>query len=461
MPVGTKATVKAMTPEELLAAGAEIILANTFHLWLRPGQDIVRDLGGLHSMMHWDRPILTDSGGFQVWSLANLRKITEEGVRFRSPVDGAQLDLTPESAMAIQQRLGADIIMALDECTPYPAAHDQARLSAERTVRWAKRCRQAHQDGTDNGQLIQPAAHAPKFIQTPLITQPCQSVASEWSTGGTPVNARVSQTTSASQPLAPLTGTHALGSLTHAKLDSANGPEATESSAAQTGDTPVARSTAPAWMSLAKQAVPQESHLVPGQTLFGIVQGGVHPDLRRWSAQATVDIGFAGYAIGGLSVGEKKHEMEESLEAVDPVLPRNQPRYLMGVGTPQDFFRGVERGVDMFDCVLPTRSARTGRLYTHEGVIHIKNQRFARDTGPVSPTCSCYTCRNYSRGYVRHLFHSNEILGARLATIHNLHYFLDLIAGIRRAIEEDRLPQYKAEALAAYPDDRLGQQPAG
>jgi queuine tRNA-ribosyltransferase len=180
MPVGTKATVKAMTPEELLAAGAEIILANTFHLWLRPGQDIVRDLGGLHSMMHWDRPILTDSGGFQVWSLANLRKITEEGVRFRSPLDGSTLDLTPESAMAIQQRLGADIIMALDECTPYPAAHDQARLSAERTVRWAKRCRQAHQDGTDNGQLIQPAAHAPKFIQTPLITQPCQSVASEW-----------------------------------------------------------------------------------------------------------------------------------------------------------------------------------------------------------------------------------------------------------------------------------------
>ncbi len=201
--------------------------------------------------------------------------------------------------------------------------------------------------------------------------------------------------------------------------------------------------------------------LLPGQTLFGIVQGGVHPDLRAWSARATVDIGFGGYAIGGLSVGETKPEMEESLEAIEAILPRDQPRYLMGVGTPQDFFRAVERGVDMFDCVLPSRSARTGRLYTHEGVIHIKNQRFARDPGPLSPTCGCYCCQNYSRGYLRHLFQSNEILAARLGTTHNLYYFLDLMRGIRKAIEEDRLPQYKAEALAAYPDDRQGQQPRG
>lgn len=360
MPVGTKATVKSMTPEEVEATGAQILLANTFHLWLRPGDQVVRELGGLHRLMNWPHPILTDSGGFQVWSLANLRRITEEGVRFRSPLDGAALDLTPESAMEIQQRLGADIIMAFDECTPYPATVDEARRSAERTIRWLQRCRASHRDGTDHGQ---------------------------------------------------------------------DGLE------------------------------PNGYGLVPGQSLFGIVQGGVHPELRRWSAQATVDVGCAGYAIGGLSVGETKPEMEESLEAVDPILPDLQPRYLMGVGTPQDFFRAVERGVDMFDCVLPTRSARTGRLYSHEGVIHIKNQRFARDPEPISQACDCYACRNYSRGYIRHLVMSGEILGARLCTIHNLHYFQDLMRGIREAIAEDRFESYKSEALAAYPDDRQGQQP--
>jgi queuine/archaeosine tRNA-ribosyltransferase/REP element-mobilizing transposase RayT len=644
MPVGTKATVKAMTPEELLAAGAEIILSNTFHLWLRPGQDVVRELGGLHSMMNWDRPILTDSGGFQVWSLANLRKITEDGVRFRSPIDGAPLDLTPESAMRIQQRLGADIIMAFDECTPYPATHDQARLSAERTARWAQRCRNAHRDGTDDGQpvtersaashpaskpvfasggafsqspseglggaFVQPRdadsrkspgagqtgqrgrprkffegamvfvtfcladsvpggdseawkaklqtweethpepgtqedwapwwellderhqvldevhgacilrradvaqivvralhqGHGERYLLGPYVVMPnhvhmimeplpghdlsglLHSIKSStshqinellgrtgkvWQDGslehviGSEVQFEEDWEVIRSNPVRAglkigfVSGTGALERFEHRYQDGRehgaavnpgrNFPSIGVGEGNQAGENrspSVADSTPGGGMAL-----------VPGQSLFGIVQGGVHADLRRWSAQATVDIGFAGYAIGGLSVGETKPEMEEALEAVHPILPKDQPRYLMGVGTPQDFFRGVERGVDMFDCVLPTRSARTGRLYTHEGVVHINNQRFARDRGPVSPTCGCYTCRNYSRGYLRHLFQSNEILAARLATIHNLHYFLDLMAGIRQAIVEDRLGSYKAQALAAYPDDRQGQQP--
>lgn len=334
MPVGTKATVKAMTPEEVAGLGAQIILSNTFHLWLRPGDELVRQMGGLHRFMHWDGPILTDSGGFQVWSLAKLRRMEEEGVHFQSPLDGAKLFLTPEKAVAIQENLGADIIMVLDECTPYPATHDYARASAERTARWAERCLRAKRR--------------------------------------------------------------------------------------------------------------------EDQALFGIVQGGVYPDLRAWSARATLEIGFPGYAIGGLSVGETKPEMEESLDVMDEVLPREQPRYLMGVGTPEDFFRGVERGVDMFDCVLPTRTARTGRIYTNEGVLNIRNARHAADPGPLSPTCGCYACRFYSRAYIRHLFMADEILASRLATTHNLFYFLDLMARIREAVRTNTLAQLKAEALAAY-----------
>lgn len=336
MPVGTKATVKAMIPEELEEVGAQIILANTFHLALRPGDEVVRDLGGLHKMMHWNRPILTDSGGFQVFSLGQLNKISEEGVRFRSPLDGAPLFLTPEKSMQIQQNLGADIVMAFDECPPYPATHDYARKSAEMTARWAERCKVACAGREDV------------------------------------------------------------------------------------------------------------------QALFGIVQGSVFPDLREWSAAATTNIGFPGYAIGGLSVGENKEEMALSLDVMDRTLPRDKPRYLMGVGTPQDFFLGIERGVDMFDCVLPTRSARTGRVYTNEGMMNLRNAIHARDTSPISTTCGCYACRHYSRGYLRHLFMADEILASRLATWHNLFYFITLMSGIRESIETCQFPQFKAKALGPY-----------
>jgi queuine tRNA-ribosyltransferase len=336
MPVGTKATVKAMTPEELSEVGAQIILANTFHLALRPGDETVKALGGLHKMMNWNRPILTDSGGFQVFSLGDLNKITADGVRFRSPLDGSEIFLTPEKATHIQQNLGADIIMVFDECAPYPADHDYVKKSAEMTARWAERCKSAHAGHEDE------------------------------------------------------------------------------------------------------------------QALFGIVQGGMYDDLRAWSARATVEIGFPGYAIGGLSVGEPKPDMERGLEVVNAILPLDKPRYLMGVGTPEDFFRGVERGVDMFDCVLPTRSARTGRLYTNEGILNMRNAVHATDRSPISDTCACYVCRNYSRGYIRHLFQADEILASRLATWHNLFYFLDLMARIRAAIREDRFLECKAEALKAY-----------
>ncbi len=335
MPVGTKATVKAMTPEELKTIGAEIILSNTFHLMLRPGDAVVRELGGLHKMMNWDRPILTDSGGFQVFSLAALNKITEEGVRFRSPIDGDEVFLTPERSIAIQENLGADIIMAFDECVdPTKADHDYTRKSLEMTARWLGRCKQAK--NRDD------------------------------------------------------------------------------------------------------------------QALFGIVQGGIFPDLRKASARLTTEVDLPGYAVGGLSVGESKEDMEACLDVMNSELPRSKPRYLMGVGTPEDFFRGVERGIDMFDCVLPTRNARNAKLYTNEGIVNMRNAAYLTDTAPVSPTCDCYVCRNYSRGYLRHLFMSNEILASRLGTWHNLHYFVHLMQGIRRSIIDDNFAEFKAQALAPY-----------
>ena len=319
MPVGTYGTVKSMTPEELQGLGAEIILGNTFHLMLRPGEDIVRAHGGLHEFMHWERPILTDSGGFQVWSLADLRKISEEGVRFASPVDGAPVFLGPERSMEIQRALGADIVMAFDECTPYPATESEARASMALSLRWAARCRDAHGDNT--------------------------------------------------------------------------------------------------------------------AALFGIVQGGMYDALRRESLAGLVEIGFDGYALGGLSVGEPAAEREAVLDAVEPHMPADRPRYLMGVGTPEDLVESVARGIDMFDCVMPTRHARNGYLFTRHGTLRIRNARHREDTGPLDPECPCYTCRNYSRAYLRHLERCNEILGARLNTIHNLHYYLDLMVQMRTAIE--------------------------
>ena len=333
MPVGTQATVKTLSPADLSDLGAEIILSNTYHLFLRPGHDLIREFGGVQRFMGWDRPVLTDSGGFQVFSLAELRKITEEGVTFQSPIDGGAKHLiTPEYAVEIQEALGADIIMAFDECTPYPATRDYARESHERTLRWAKRCRAAKKD--------------------------------------------------------------------------------------------------------------------TGQALFGIVQGGMHADLRKQSAEALVDIGFEGYAIGGLSVGETKTVMYEMIEATVPSLPRDQPRYLMGVGTPEDLVEGVDRGIDMFDCVMPTRNARNGTFFTSFGKVVIRNAQYERDKQPIDPECACYTCRNFTRAYLRHLFNAGEVLALRLGTIHNLFFYLDLMRGVRASIGEGRFREFKKEFLS-------------
>ncbi len=335
MPVGTYGTVKAMTPEELISIGAEIVLGNTFHLMLRPGAETIAALGGLHRFMHWSRPILTDSGGFQVFSLKQLRKITEEGVRFRSPVDGSEVRLTPEDSMDVQRALGSDIAMVLDDCTPHPATLREARESMQRSMRWAARSR------------------------------------------------------------------------THYYRDAA-----------------------------------------PGD-LFGIVQGGMYSELRRESLQALVELDFAGLAIGGLAVGEPEAERNRILEQIVPWMPEDRPRYLMGVGRPEDILAAVGRGVDMFDCVMPTRHARNGHLFVRTGVINIRNAVHQRDAGPIDPSCACYTCVNYSRAYLRHLDRCNEILGARLATIHNLHFYLRLMAGIRAAIEAGRFEAFTRDFLLA------------
>jgi queuine tRNA-ribosyltransferase len=323
MPVGTYGTVKAMAPNELLEIGAQIVLGNTFHLWLRPGMEVIRAHKGLHGFMHWDKPILTDSGGFQVFSLGELRKITEEGVKFSSPIDGAKLFMRPEDSMQIQHDLNSDIAMIFDECTPYPASYDEAAKSMRLSLRWAQRSR--------------------------------------------------------------------------AEFDRLENPNA----------------------------------------LFGIVQGGMYEDLRDESAAALDAIGFHGMAIGGLSVGEPKEDMARILAHTAPRLPTHKPRYLMGVGTPEDLVFAVGHGIDMFDCVMPTRNARNGHLFTRYGDVKIKNARWRSDTRPLDESCTCYCCSNFSRAYLHHLHRAGEILGARLNTIHNLHYYLALMREIRAAIDAD------------------------
>jgi queuine tRNA-ribosyltransferase len=342
MPIGTYGSVKAMTPEELEGLGAEIILGNTFHLLLRPGIDVIRAHGGLHRFTHWERPILTDSGGFQVWSLQSLRKISEKGVEFRSPINGDLIELTPERSIEMQDALGADIVMVFDECTPYPADRATARESMQLSLRWAKRSRAAFDE---------------------------------------------------------------------LKRDR-------DSDAA----------------------------------LFGIVQGGVHDDLRRESLAGLQAIDFPGYALGGLAVGEPEEERLAVLEGLAPALPSERPRYLMGVGTPSDLVKAVARGMDMFDCVIPTRHARNGQLFTSEGALNIRNSGFRADTGPIDPSCGCYACSHYSRSYLRHLQQCNEILGARLATIHNLYFYLTLMARMRAAIEAGRFAAFAAEVASQRAD---------
>ena len=338
MPVGTYGTVKAMTPEELEGLGAQIILGNTFHLMLRPGPEIVAAHGGLHRFMHWQHPVLTDSGGFQVFSLRSLRRISEEGVRFRSPVDGREVRLTPEDSMDVQLALRSDIAMALDDCTPYPATETEARASMERSMRWAERSH-AHYYRADR-------------------------------------------------------------------------------------DTP------------------------PGG-LFGIVQGGMYLPLRLASLESLLRRSWPGFAVGGLAVGEGEEERLAVLEGLVPHLPAERPRYLMGVGRPEDIIAAVLRGIDMFDCVMPTRHARNGHLFTSTGVINIRNSAYARDLGPVDAACECYTCRNFSRAYLRHLDRCGEILGSRLNTIHNLHFYIGLMRALRAAISAGRLEAWARDFRAA------------
>jgi queuine tRNA-ribosyltransferase len=319
LPVGTLGTVKSMTPEDLKGVGAEVILSNTYHLYLRPGHETIGRLGGLHRFMHWEGPILTDSGGYQIFSLADLRKITEEGATFQSHLDGSLHFLTPEKVIEIQETLGTDIAMVLDECLPYPSSRDDVKRSIGLTTRWAERCLQSRKK--------------------------------------------------------------------------------------------------------------------PEPALFGIVQGGVYRDLREESARSLVGLGFDGYAVGGLSVGEPKPAMRDVLEWTAPLLPETSPRYLMGVGTPEDILEGVRLGIDFFDCVLPTRNARNGTLFTSSGKMSIKQARYAEDGRPIDETCRCYTCRNYSRAYLRHLYLSKEILSSRLNTTHNLYYYISFMKGIREALQ--------------------------
>lgn len=328
MPVGTNATVKAMSPDEMHGLGTEILLSNTYHLYLRPGHEIVREAGGLHKFMNWDGPILTDSGGFQVFSLAKLRKIKDNGVEFRSHIDGSLHFLTPELAMEIQGALGSDIAMVFDECTPYPAEKEYALNSLKLTTAWAKRCIEAKNEG---------------------------------------------------------------------------------------------------------------------QALFGIVQGGMYKDLRKQSAEELISLGFDGYALGGLSVGEPKELMYEMLNYTTPLLPEEKPHYLMGIGDLMDVFEAVAAGIDMFDCVMPTRNARNGGLFTSHGRVSIKREEYKNDTGPLDPECGCYTCRNYSRAYLRHLYMSREILSMRLNTTHNLHFFMEFFRKMREAIGRGEFEKFRKE----------------
>ena len=335
MPVGTQATVKSMTPEELKEVGAQIILANTYHLFLRPGHELIKEAGGLHKFMHWDRPILTDSGGFQVFSLGALRTISEEGVEFRSHLDGSKQFLSPENAMEVENALGADIIMAFDECCPYPSTYEYTKKSMERTTRWAKRCKEAHSRKEDQG-------------------------------------------------------------------------------------------------------------------LFGIIQGGFYKDLRKQSAEELIKLDFPGYAIGGISVGEPKDEFLDILQYTTPLMPENKPRYLMGVGTPDYLVEAAIAGIDMCDCVIPTRLARHGTAFTSKGKIVVRNAIYERDFNPLDDECDCYACKNYTRAYIRHLVKTNEILGIRLLSIHNIKFLTNLMDKVRIEIERDNLGSFRKEFYRKY-----------
>jgi queuine tRNA-ribosyltransferase len=357
MPVGTQGSVKGASPRELRELDTQIVLGNTYHLFVRPGLDVIKHFGGLHKFMNWDRPILTDSGGYQIFSLAKLRKITEDGVEFQNHIDGARAFISPEIAMEIQAALGSDIAMALDECVPYPCEYDYAAQSAEMTTRWARRCKEWKQKNAEC-----PTSNIQRRMAEPIKYQPSTT----------------------------------------------------------------------------------------NSLLFAIVQGATFEDLRKQSAQAIVDLDFDGYAIGGVSVGEPEEEMMRAVESAEPFLPSDKPRYAMGLGTPPQLLQMIARGMDMFDCVLPTRLARNGTAFTSTGTLNLKNAEFALDKGPIEENCACYACTEFSRGYIRHLIKAEEILGLRLITLHNLHFYLDLMRQARNQIENGEFDRFRQEFVSNY-----------
>ena len=357
MPVGTQGSVKGVSPRELRELKAQIVLGNTYHLFVRPGLDVIKHFGGLHKFMNWDGPILTDSGGYQIFSLAKLRKITEDGVEFQNHIDGARAFISPEIAMEIQAALGSDIAMALDECVPYPCDYDYAAQSAEMTTRWARRCKEWKQKNAER-----PTSNIQRRMAEPIKYQPSTT----------------------------------------------------------------------------------------NSLLFGIVQGATFEDLRKQSAQAIVDLDFDGYSIGGVSVGEPQEEIMRAVESAEPFLPSDKPRYAMGLGTPPQLLEMIARGMDMFDCVLPTRLARNGTAFTSIGTLNLKNAEFALDKGPIEENCACYACTEFSRGYIRHLIKAEEILGLRLITLHNLHFYLDLMRLARNRIENGEFDRFRREFISNY-----------
>ena len=357
MPVGTQGSVKGVSPRELRELKAQIVLGNTYHLFVRPGLDVIKHFGGLHKFMNWDGPILTDSGGYQIFSLAKLRKITEDGVEFQNHIDGARAFISPEIAMEIQAALGSDIAMALDECVPYPCDYDYAAQSAEMTTRWARRCKEWKQKNAER-----PTSNIQRRMAEPIKYQPSTT----------------------------------------------------------------------------------------NSLLFGIVQGATFEDLRKASAQAIVDLDFDGYSIGGVSVGEPEEEIMRAVESAQPFLPSDKPRYAMGLGTPPQLLEMIARGMDMFDCVLPTRLARNGTAFTSIGTLNLKNAEFALDKGPIEENCACYACTEFSRGYIRHLIKAEEILGLRLITLHNLHFYLDLMRLARNRIENGEFDRFRREFISNY-----------
>jgi queuine tRNA-ribosyltransferase len=362
MPIGTQGSVKGVSPRELHEMNAQIILGNTYHLFVRPGLDVIKHFGGLHKFMNWNGPILTDSGGYQIFSLAKLRKITEEGVEFQNHIDGARAFISPELAMEIQGALGGDIAMALDECVPYPCEYGYAAQSADMTTRWAKRCKEWKEENAQR--------------PTPNVQRQIKE--------------------------------------------------------------------------LQQSAICNPQSAIQRQLLFGIVQGATFDDLRKQSAQVIVELDFDGYAVGGVSVGEPEEEMMRAVESAEPFLPRDKPRYAMGLGTPPQLLEMIARGMDMFDCVLPTRLARNGTAFTAAGTVNLKNAEFALDKGPIEENCACPACREFSRGYIRHLIKAEEILGLRLITLHNLHFYLNLMRRARAEIESGTFDQFRKAFVAGY-----------